>query len=210
LVCPDEFIPVAEDSGLIIQIGEWVLRQACHQIRFWQRHYAQAAHLTINVNLAIQQIKQSTFLEQLESILTETHLDGQCLKLEITESMLIDNTESTNHMLAQIRAKNIQLSIDDFGTGYSSLSYLQRFPVNTLKIDRSFIDQITSNEESEGIVQAVITLAHTLKMDVVAEGVETARQLEQLSKLGCDFAQGYFFARPMDAEAATAIIREKI
>jgi diguanylate cyclase (GGDEF)-like protein/PAS domain S-box-containing protein len=206
LISPLEFIPIAEETGLIIPIGEWVLQAACQQFCDWQRHIPLAAHLKLSVNLASKQIEAPNLLAKLDQILLETGMEGRSLKLEITESMLMDQGEATLALLSEIRARQILLSIDDFGTGYSSLSYLRRFPVNTLKVDRSFVGLMNLDNENFEIVRTIITLAHTLGMDVVAEGVETSAQLEQLKSLGCAFGQGFFFSKPLGASAAEAFI----
>lgn len=206
LVSPADFISIAEDIGLIVPIGEWVMHQACSQMREWQIKFPQAANLKISVNLASQQIKEPKLIERIDQVLAETNLDGSFLKLEITETMLLNNTEATIDMLSQIRARRIQLSIDDFGKGYSSLSYLHRFPINTLKIDSYFVSQMNSDSENFEIVRTINTLAHNLNMDVVAEGVETAKEFSQLKALGCEFGQGYFFSKPLDSKAAQSLI----
>lgn len=206
LISPTKFIPVAEDTGLIVPLGEWVLREACRQLIAWQAQFPTACSLKISVNLASKQIKEANFIKQIDSVLAETGLDGSCLKLEITESTLMEYAEETINTLLQIRARNIQLSIDDFGQGYSSLSYLHRFPINTLKIDRSFVSRMNSDDENLEIVQTITTLAHTLGMDVIAEGVETAEQLAQLRALGCEFGQGYFFSTPLNGASAEAML----
>lgn len=206
LVSPGEFIPIAEDIGLIVPIGEWVMRQACHQLRTWQLKFPQAAALKMSVNLASQQIREPKLLAQIDQILAQSGLDGSYLRLEITESMLLNHTAATIDMLSQIRARKIQLSIDDFGKGYSSLSYLHRFPINTLKIDSSFVGRMNSDTENFEIVSTINTLAHNLGMNVVAEGVETAQQYAQLKALGCEFGQGYFFSKPIDSQKAEALI----
>lgn len=250
LIAPAEFIPLAEETGLIIPISHWVLHEACCQLRVWQTqllaglselnpHLACAwvpwgtlssevtPPLTISVNLSSKQFLQPDLVRQINQILQETGLDAHSLKLELTESALMENTESATAMLWQLKALGIQLCIDDFGTGYSSLSYLHRFPIDMLKIDRSFISQIGVDTESNppglnahgisrqgpqltpraaSIVQAIITLAHNLDIDVVAEGVETVRQMVQLKELKCKYAQGYFFSKPLNREAAGAII----
>lgn len=200
LISPAEFIGVAEESGLIVSIGEWVLREACRQLKTWQVEWKTTA-LTMSVNLASKQLKEPNFIPQLDAILTETQLEGKFLKLEITEAILMENTEAVKTKLLQIRERSIQLSIDDFGTGYSSLSYLHRFPINTLKIDRSFIHQMKPESGEVGLVQAIVTLAHTLQMDVIAEGVETIEQCDQLTQLNCEFAQGYFFSKPLSPDS---------
>jgi len=206
-ISPGEFIPVAEDTGLIIPIGLWVWREACRQVRLWQKQGGdRTKDLLIGVNLSVKQFSQVDLIEQIDRILQETGLESCYLKLEITESAIMENADSVKEILQQLKDRQIQLSIDDFGTGYSSLSYLHRFPVDTLKIDRSFVDQMSHSAENVGIVQAIVTLAHTLKMTTVAEGIENARQLEQLKALGCQFAQGYFFAPPLAAPAISDAI----
>jgi diguanylate cyclase (GGDEF)-like protein/PAS domain S-box-containing protein len=206
-VLPDEFVAIAEDSGLIVPIGAWILREACHQLKTWHRAYPYDNALIVNINLASKQIRHANFLTQLDAILAETKLEGRYLKLEITEGTLIESTDTITEILLAIRARNVQLSIDDFGIGYSSLSYLSRFPINTLKIDQSFIKRL-EQDENLGIVRAIVTLAHTLGMDVVAEGIETQDQLNHLKQLNCEFAQGYLFAPALDAGAAEALIKK--
>jgi diguanylate cyclase (GGDEF)-like protein len=205
LISPAEFIPVAEDTGLILPMGEWVLDQACRQLHIWQSQYPVAADLRMSVNLTSQQIRQSNLSAKLANILTDAQVDGACLTLEMTESMLIDPGEATIRRLSQIRSLGIHLSIDDFGTGYSSLSYLHRFPINLLKIDRSFVGHMELAENFE-IVKTILTLARTLGMSVVAEGVETAQQVAQLKSLACEFAQGFFFSKPLDSQAASQLL----
>lgn len=206
LIPPAKFIPVAEDTGLIVSLGEWVLREACRQLRVWQTQFPSLAPLNISVNLAIKQIKEPNLLEKIAQILTETGLDGRCLKLEITETMLMEDVQETIDKLLQIRAMDIRLSIDDFGQGYSSLSYLHHLPINTLKIDRSFVSQMNFDRENFEIVRTITTLAHTLGMDVIAEGVQTADQFTQLRALGCEFGQGYFFSKPLNCASAEAML----
>ena len=213
LISPAEFIPVAEETGLIIPIGQWVLRESCRQIRQWQHQFPHHQPLTISVNLSVKQFSQPDLIAQIDQILRETDLDGRDLKLEITESVLMENSKSVTALLRELRARNIHLCIDDFGTGYSSLSYLHRFPTNTLKIDRSFVSRMgiesnisKGNIDPTEIVRSIITLAHNLGMDVVAEGVEKASQLALLRALKCDCGQGYFFSRPVDSLAAAALI----
>ena len=209
LILPNEFIPVAEDTGLIIPIGRWVIQEACGQLQTWQAKFPTMAPLKINVNLSSKQIRDTQFIQWLDQTLTATGIASDCLELEITESTLLDNAEAATHLFSQVRSRNVQLSIDDFGTGYSSLSYLHRFPVNTLKIDHSFVNQINPQENNMGIIRAIITLAHTLEMQVIAEGVETDYQLMQLKQLGCEFGQGYFLSKPLDCEATTLMIAKK-
>jgi diguanylate cyclase (GGDEF)-like protein len=207
-ISPCEFIPIAEETGFIIPLGMWVLQEACRQIRAWHLTFPEQTALTMSVNLASKQLRDPGLIEQIDQVLSETGLDGSALKLELTESMLVDNIESVLQTLSSIRARKIQLSIDDFGTGYSSLSYLPRFPINTLKIDRSFISQMAVDAENLEIVRAICTLAHSIGIDVVAEGIETAQQLEILQTLFCEFGQGYLFSKPLDSHSAAKFIKE--
>lgn len=210
LVPPAEFIPVAEETGLIIPIGQWVLQEACRQTQIWQTQYPRNPLLMISVNLSGRQFSEPNLIGQIEQVLQETHLPAHCLKLEITESVIMENAESARTMLLQLKALGVNLSIDDFGTGYSSLNYLHRFPLDTLKIDRSFISQIDSDGEQLEIVHTIVTLAWNLGMDVIAEGVETAKQLAQLKALKCEYGQGFFFSKPMDTTAATALLAQEM
>jgi diguanylate cyclase (GGDEF)-like protein/PAS domain S-box-containing protein len=206
LVAPMEFIPVAEDTGLIVPIGEWVLREACRQVRAWQLQFLISETFKISVNITSKQLKCSNFIEIIDQILTETGLDGSFLRLEITESTLMDGTTEAIAKLEQIRARKIHLSIDDFGTGYSSLSYLHRFPINTLKIDRSFVSFMNSDTENIEIANTIIMLAHSLGMDTIAEGIETLEQCDRLKALGCELGQGYLFDKPLERQAAEVLL----
>lgn len=207
LVPPDEFIPLAEETGLVIEIGAWVLREACMQLREWQVALGKDS-LSMSVNLSGKQLTQTGLIRQIENTLREAELDPTWLRLEITESVVMENAELATNTLLQLRDLGVHLSIDDFGTGYSSLSYLHRFPVNILKIDRSFIGRMARGDENSEIVKTICTLANNLGMEVVAEGVETREQLELLRSLKCEYGQGYFFSKPITAEAATALVRE--
>lgn len=209
-ISPIEFIPLAEDTGLIVAVGDWVLREACQQLTDWLQKFPEAAHLKMSINLASHQIREPDLLDKLDAILAETGVNGSSIRLEITESTLMDQGEQTIAKLAQLRARNIQLSIDDFGQGYSSLSYLHRFPINILKIDRAFVSQMSDGGENIEIVRTITMLAHTLNMSVVAEGVETEQQVEILKKLGCEFGQGYLFSHPLTASAAEQAITNSI
>jgi diguanylate cyclase (GGDEF)-like protein/PAS domain S-box-containing protein len=209
LVSPAEFIPVAEETGLIIPIGYWVLREACRQMRAWHVQFPFNSPLTISVNISSKQLSQPDLIKQIKQILQEADLDARSLKLEITESVLVENAESTAAMLVQLQALGIQFCLDDFGTGYSSLSYLHRFPIDTLKIDRSFINNVDVDFEKMQIVRTVVALAWNLSMNVVAEGVETQKQMYQLKALNCEFGQGYFFSKPLDSSKAGALIAHK-
>jgi diguanylate cyclase (GGDEF)-like protein/PAS domain S-box-containing protein len=206
VVSPAMFIPIAEETGLIIPLGRWVLVEACRQLRAWQKEYPRHPPLSVSVNLSSKQFTQPDLIEQIAQALRDTGLSPQSLKLEITESVVMENIEKAAEMLRELRALGVELSIDDFGTGYSSLSYLHRFPINTLKIDRSFVTQMSDNNENTEIVRTIVMLAHNLKMNVVAEGVETEQQLTQLMSLGCGYAQGYYFSKPADATAAAQLL----
>jgi diguanylate cyclase (GGDEF)-like protein len=270
LVSPVDFIPVAEETGLIIPLGAWVLREACRQLHIWEDMLAKEAEcrmqkvekyevanlsnyqlpitnygsdldinsqlntehhrhllpvnnyqspmtncpLTMSVNLSGKQLGQVNLLDQIDEILQETGCDPSNLKLEITESVIVENLSSVSTMLSKLKARKIQLSIDDFGTGYSSLSYLHRFPLDTLKIDRSFVSPLGVGGSGGGrplqIVRAIVTLAHNLGLDAIAEGVETKEQVLELQQLECEHAQGYFFSKPLDSEAATKFLLKKM
>jgi diguanylate cyclase (GGDEF)-like protein/PAS domain S-box-containing protein len=197
LVPPKDFIPVAEETGQILTIGQVVLESACRQARYWQESYPAAPPLFVSVNLSVKQFNQPGLVEDIARLLREYELAPRCLKLEITESVFSDNIEAAVGLLTQLRNLGVQLSIDDFGTGYSSLSYLQRFPIDTLKIDRSFVTQMMENEENLAIVRTIVALARNLGMDVVAEGVETEDQLMLLKKLECENGQGFLFSTPL-------------
>jgi diguanylate cyclase (GGDEF)-like protein/PAS domain S-box-containing protein len=209
-ISPAEFIPVAEETGLIVPLGCWILQEACAQLQRWREEFGLGDGVKMSVNLSSAQIQQTDLIEQIDRILETTGLDGDCLKLEITESILMENTEIANDILSRLRARRIGISIDDFGTGYSSLSYLHRLPVDTLKIDRSFVRRMNEDRENRGIVEAVITLARHLGMNVVAEGIETREQLDRLTSLHCGYGQGYFFAKPLDRAAIGAYLRGSV
>jgi EAL domain-containing protein (putative c-di-GMP-specific phosphodiesterase class I) len=198
-VPPKDFIPVAEETGLILAIGQTVLQSACRQAREWLQMYPASPPLFVSVNLSVKQFNQPDLVENIASLLDQFKLPPRCLKLEITESVFSDNIEAAVGLLTQLRDLGVQLSIDDFGTGYSSLSYLQRFPIDTLKIDRSFVMQMMENEENLAIVRTIVALAQNLGMDVVAEGVETEDQLTLLRKLECENGQGFLFSTPLSA-----------
>ncbi|MFW6295655.1 MAG: EAL domain-containing protein [Halothece sp.] len=206
LVSPVEFIPLAEETGLIIDLGRWILQEACSQMRRWLNHFPSAASTTIVVNLSPIQLKQLELLETIKFVLKETQLNSRYLKLEITESGLMENSDTALSLLQEFQQLGIKLSLDDFGMGYSSLGRLHCLPFNTLKIDQSFVMRMGIENESLEIIETIINLAHNLGMNVVGEGVETIEHLKQLKALNCDYGQGYFFAKPLDAEAATALL----
>ena len=203
MVSPMDFIPIAEESGLIEPLGEQILWQACKQLQTWQSEFPNAQNLKMSVNLSSKQLQKEDFIDLIDRIMAETHISGQHLKLEITETILMKNHQSIQELFQKLLERNISLSLDDFGTGYSSLSYLHRFPLNELKIDRSFINRIETDNQSSEIVKTITTLAKTLDMDVVAEGVETEAQLEYLHKMHCHIVQGYFFSKPLPSSEAT-------
>jgi diguanylate cyclase (GGDEF)-like protein/PAS domain S-box-containing protein len=206
LVSPKDFIPVAEETGQILAIGQTVLESACRQARQWQQTYPASPPLFVSVNLSVKQFNQPGLVDNIANLLQEFQLQPRCLKLEITESVFSDNMDAAVGLLTQLRELGVQLSIDDFGTGYSSLSYLQRFPIDTLKIDRSFVTQMMENEENVAIVRTIVALAQNLGMDVVAEGVETEDQLRLLKKLECENGQGYLFSTPLGGRQLEAFI----
>ncbi|WP_138503433.1 EAL domain-containing protein [Nostoc sp. PA-18-2419] len=206
IVSPQDFIPLAEETGMIVSIGQWVLYQACHQMHIWHQQFPSSLNLTISVNFSGKQISQPDIFKQVKLILQQTGLKPCSLKLEITESLLMDNFELATTVLSQLTALNIELHMDDFGTGYSSLNYLHRLPIKTIKIDRSFVNNIGSRGENLEIVRAIVTLAHNLNMSVTAEGIETVEQLAQLKALQCDYGQGYFFLPPLESVEVEALL----
>lgn len=205
-LAPDQFIPVAEETGLIIPIGAWVLWEACRQINLWQSITPEP--LTVSVNLSPKQFSQPDLAAEVARIIQISGLEPQRIKLEITESLIIENPEAATSLLLQLQALGLQVHLDDFGTGYSSLNHLHRFPISTLKIDRSFVNNLELGSKNIEIVRTIIMLAHGLGMQVTAEGIETAEQLVHLQTLGCDYGQGYFFAKPLNREAASTLIAE--
>lgn len=208
LISPGQFIPIAEETGAIVLLEDRVLRQACWQLRCWHRKFPQFAHLTVSANLSGRQFSQADLIDRVDRILRDTGLPGRYLKLEITESVLIENADTATDMLRQLRDRDIQTCIDDFGTGYSSLSYLHHFPTNMLKIDRSFVSMLAADGKNSEIVRAIVNLSRDLGLEVTAEGVELEYQRSQLAQLQCHYGQGYLFAKPGDARAAEASIRK--
>ena len=205
MVSPGDFVPVAEETGLIVPIGQWVLEEACKKVREWQLQSPSHRSLSLSVNLSARQVAQPDLLDRIKGALEASKLNPHHLKLEITESVVMDNAEAAALMFKQLRSLGVQLSIDDFGTGYSSLSYLHRFPLNYLKIDRSFVMRMTTDNDN-AIVKTISTLAHNLGMRVIAEGIETDEQYKGLKELGCEYGQGFLFSRPVDADGALRLI----
>ncbi|HKV81915.1 MAG TPA: EAL domain-containing protein [Candidatus Sulfotelmatobacter sp.] len=205
LVGPEEFILVAEETGLIRELGWWNLREACRQMSDWRR-VPKSCDLVISVNLSAKQFLQPNLVEDIRKLLQELSLAPDALKLEITESAVMADPSTAVEMLQQIKAIGIRLAIDDFGTGYSSLSYLHRFPLDTLKIDRSFIRDMQADGEGMEIARTILPMANNLRLDVVAEGVETIEQVALLRQLHCSYAQGYYFSKPLSAEGTTALL----
>ncbi|BAZ45852.1 diguanylate cyclase/phosphodiesterase with PAS/PAC sensor [Chondrocystis sp. NIES-4102] len=206
LIYPDKFIPLAEETGLIIKMGEWVLKEACTQLHLWQTKYSDLQDLKVSVNIASQQLKDPNFLSILEQTLAQTGLSSNSIHLEITESTLMDYKPETINLLHEIQNRGIKLNIDDFGTGYSSLQYLNRFPISSLKIDRSFTLGMLQERENFEIVKMIITLAKTLKIGVIAEGIENLRQLKVLKTFNCQLGQGHLFSEPVDATTAELML----
>jgi diguanylate cyclase (GGDEF)-like protein/PAS domain S-box-containing protein len=204
LISPTRFIPLAEESGLIVPLGNWALRQACEQTRVWRN--AGFNDLYVAVNLSSRQFREPDLAQNIAQVLAETGVEGIHLVLELTESILLSNIENTTNMMQELDAMGVRFAVDDFGTGYSSLSYLKRFPIDVLKIDQSFVRDITTDPDDAAIVRAIITLAHSLDMRVVAEGVETREQLNFLRANQCDAMQGYYFSTPLPADQITEII----
>lgn len=208
LVSPDKFIPLAEETGLIIPIGDWVLKTACKDIKQWQQ--ATGLGLTIAVNVSPRQFRDGNFTNTVDQVLTDTQLDPQFLELEITERLILDNSIETSGIFKHLDEKGVKLSIDDFGTGYSALGYLKSYPFDTLKIDKSFVQDVIESSEDAALVTAIITMAHSLSLKVIAEGVEEAPQLEFLNQHNCDYAQGYYFNRPVPAAEFSAWMTDNI
>lgn len=209
LIPPTEFIPLAEDTGLIVPLGQWILAEACQQLRQWQQ--STDVPLSISVNLSTKQFSQPSLIDQVRQLLEHPDLQSSNvkLKLEITESVIMENADAAKAMLDQLKAMGVHLLIDDFGTGYSSLSYLHRFPIDTVKIDQSFISHMSTDSESAEIVRAIVSLAHNLGMNVIAEGVELIEQLRQLKSLGAEYGQGFLFAKPLDSTEVETLLRQE-
>lgn len=210
LVRPDHFIPLAEETNLIIPMGTWAFEEACNQSILWNKVYGSEKLLTIAVNVSSRQIMNANFIETIEDIIRRTGVDKRTIKIEVTESLIMDNPAQAESKLKTIREMGIGVSMDDFGTGYSSLSYLHNFPFNSLKIDQSFVRDIDKKEENRAIIQAITMLADAFGMDVVAEGIESQEELEVLKGFGSEYAQGYYFSHPLEAGEAEDLLADNV
>lgn len=206
LVPPSEFIPLAEESGLIVPLGKWVLKESCRQAREWQERYPSRPPLILSVNLSGKQLQHPDMVRTVEQILRETGLEARCLGLDITETVLIETAEGSGSVLERLKGMGVRLNIDDFGTGYSSFYYLKHLPADTLKIDKSLMDGVGQDAQDTAIVQTIVELAHILGLEVVGEGVETDEQAEWLREMGCDVGQGFYFARPLPPDAISQLL----
>ena len=206
MVSPLEFIPVLEDTGLIVPVGEWVIAEACRQVAEWRA--AGLAAPPVAVNLSARQFQEEGLLANVRHIVAETQVDAAAIQFEITESLLMKDPERAAGTLRQLREAGFMLSVDDFGTGYSSLAYLKRFPLDALKIDRAFVREVDANADDAAIALAIIGMAHSMKLKVIAEGVESVSQLNFLRERGCDQMQGFYFSRPLPAADSTQALAE--
>jgi diguanylate cyclase (GGDEF)-like protein len=205
LLAPLEFIPLAEETGLIVELGRWVLHEACQQVRRWQQVH-DVPDLAVAVNLSPRQLRDGKLVRDVAATLSASRLDPSSLILEITESVLLEDTEAVLASLHELKALGVRLAIDDFGTGYSSLSYLRTLPIDIVKIDKAFVDGVATHAESTGLIEAILRMADTLELETVAEGVETISQLQQLARLGTQVAQGYYYSKPLPEDAVTGYL----
>jgi EAL domain-containing protein (putative c-di-GMP-specific phosphodiesterase class I) len=208
VIQPSSFIPLAEETGLMVPLGEWVVREACRQASAWQKSHGGPIRLA--VNLSATQFRHQNLLEVIRSALADANLDASSLEVELTESSVMTNPEESVEVLSQLRKMGVTVAIDDFGTGYSSLSYLRRFPIDKLKIDRSFVRDLTTSDTDASIVRAIILLAHSVGLQVVAEGVETEEQLEYIRRLECDQWQGNYCCEPQPAARFAEMLGERV
>jgi len=197
---PTQFVPIAEETGLIIPIDGWVISQACQQANHWGNKFSSNFSLKVSINLSAKDFRKPNLIEDIDILLAKTGVEGQLITIEITESMLIEDLENTIDVLNQLKLRNIQISIDDFGTGYSSLSYLHRLPIDNLKIDRSFVNQMQSDKRDYQIINTITALSSQLGLITIAEGIETPQQLLLLKQLNCQLGQGYLFSEPLPAD----------
>jgi EAL domain-containing protein (putative c-di-GMP-specific phosphodiesterase class I) len=210
LMLPAHFIAVAEERGLIVPIGSWVMERACRQLREWQAMSPAAANMTISVNLSKRQIAEPGLVENVERVLREAGLEGPMLNLEVTESGIMENSAAIASVLGRLKQLGVNLHMDDFGTGYSSLSCLHTYPLDVLKVDRSFLDTMSDNRDYAAVIYTIMALAHNLNMKVTAEGVETADQVALLQALECDYVQGHYFAMPLEAHEIDHMLRSGV
>jgi EAL domain-containing protein (putative c-di-GMP-specific phosphodiesterase class I) len=206
LIQPNDFIPLAEETGLIVPIGEWILEEACCQLKNWQNMFPSSPALSMNVNLSVKQLGDPHLVQQVRAVLDKTGVEPGSLKLELTESGLMTDVQDAKQILEKLQAMNVGLKLDDFGTGYSSLSYLRELHFDSLKIDRSFVARMSEDAESHAIVETMIKLAQAMDMTVVAEGIEEEHQLNELIRLGCEIGQGFYFSRPVEAAKAEKLL----
>jgi EAL domain-containing protein (putative c-di-GMP-specific phosphodiesterase class I) len=209
MVHPGDFIPLAEETGLIVPMGRWVLDEACRQVASWQARFDTEEPLSVSVNVSMRQVSHGDIVGDVEAALAASGLEAGSLTLEVTESALVRDTDATIALLEELKALGVRLAIDDFGTGYSSLSYLQRFPLDVLKIDRSFVEGMVSGAQNPALVRAIVELGHSLQLETVAEGIEHPEELAQFRALRCDLGQGYLFAPPATPDAIELLIAER-
>ncbi|HEX7555090.1 MAG TPA: bifunctional diguanylate cyclase/phosphodiesterase, partial [Leptolinea sp.] len=206
LLLPGEFLDIAEESGLIVPIGEWVLKQACMQLKTWQEEYPALQGLSVNVNISSKQFSHPRLEQHVVEALNASGLNAGCLKLEITEKVLINNYSAARKVFSILQELGVEIQLDDFGTGYSSLGYLQHFQINALKVDRSFIHEMDKDHKSSELVRAIVAMAHALGISIIAEGIETDNELHELKGLFCDHGQGFLISRPMDLGSAGKVL----
>ncbi len=206
MVSPAVFIPMLEETGLIVPLGAWVIKEACRQLKIWHDRFSQLPALSISINVSGKQFAKANLAAEVGAALAETKLPGRCVTLEITESVMMTNADAAAATLRELRSKGASISVDDFGVGYSSLSQLHRFPIDALKIDRSFLQRIGGEERDAEIIRTIVTLGHNLGLTVTAEGIETPLQLERLRTLGCEYGQGYLFAKPLSVEQVETML----
>jgi EAL domain-containing protein (putative c-di-GMP-specific phosphodiesterase class I) len=209
MLAPMKFIPLAEETNLIVPLGEWILGEACRQTQEWCDRFAKGYEISVTVNISIRQFQQKELVAIVHKALERSGLKPNCLILEITESFMMQETESTIAKLHELKKLGIRLAIDDFGTGYSSLSYLQRFPIDILKIDKSFVDKIGNGKEGKAVARAIIMMGDSLNLKTIAEGIERPEQIAALQNLGCEAGQGFHFARPLTTDDMEAWLKEK-
>jgi EAL domain-containing protein (putative c-di-GMP-specific phosphodiesterase class I) len=206
LVAPGEFLPIAEESGLILPIEKWVINEACAQLKKWHEKYPALQNVSINVNISNRQFAQPDFVDGVIKALQTNALQAELLKLEITENVLISNYSAANEIFTKLRNLGVQLQIDDFGSGYSALGYLQHFPISAIKIDKSFVDEIGKSSRGLELIRAIVSMARELGMEAIAEGIETKEQLRQLQSLSCNLGQGFILSKPLDKKSAEEIL----